>query len=248
MKRIALVLASAALVAMAAAACKGKPQVETPQTTPTPSITAAARTTPTPTPKPATPKPTPVQTTPTPTPTPTGQPAAAGSKPVVIMKTSMGTMEIELDKERAPVTVANFLSYVNDGHFDGTIFHRVISTFMIQGGGFTTDYKQKATKPPIKLEAGNGLSNVRGTIAMARTGNPNSATCQFFINVVDNRGGLDPGPRGPGYTVFGKVISGMDVADKIRAVPTGTKRFANGQDMQNVPVENVVIESVTVRQ
>ena len=253
------VFALAALGLLATTACR-KPPSETTADAPAPTPTIAAQptpapksatpaATPAPSPQPEAPKPTPVATpAPTPQPTPAGQAAASAGNPVVVMKTNMGTLEIELDPERAPLAVKNFLGYVADGHYSGTIFHRVISGFMIQGGGFTADLQQKPTKPPIKLEAGNGLSNVRGTIAMARTGDPDSATCQFFINVVDNSRGLDPGPQGPGYTVFGKVISGLDVADKIRAVPTGVKPFASGQMMRDVPVENVVIESVTLKQ
>jgi peptidyl-prolyl cis-trans isomerase A (cyclophilin A) len=156
--------------------------------------------------------------------------------PVVVITTSAGDITVELDPVRAPTTVKNFLEYVDSGHFDGTIFHRVISGFMIQGGGFTPDLRQKQTKPPIKLEAGNGLSNLRGTIAMARTNDPNSATSQFFINHKDNKQ-LDT--YGGGYAVFGKVTEGIDVVDKIAAVPKATK---NGMD--DVPVETVTITSI----
>jgi cyclophilin family peptidyl-prolyl cis-trans isomerase len=162
--------------------------------------------------------------------------------PVVVMTTSLGRMEIELYPDKAPETVKNFLRYVDEGFYDGTIFHRVISNFMIQGGGFTPDFKQKETHEPIKNEAGNGLKNVRGTIAMARTMVVDSATAQFFINVVDNPflDHKDNTPRGYGYAVFGKVISGMDVADKIRNVKTG----ARGPFPKDVPLETVLIESV----
>jgi len=168
------------------------------------------------------------------------QTTAADKNPVVIMETSMGTIKIELDQERAPITVKNFLSYVDDKFFDGTIFHRVMSNFMIQGGGFEPGMKQKETKDPIKNEAANGLSNKRGTIAMARTREPHSATAQFYINVVDNPP-LDKANAGDGfgYCVFGKVTDGMDVVDKIREVRTGSR---GGHE--NVPVEDVIIKSV----
>jgi cyclophilin family peptidyl-prolyl cis-trans isomerase len=183
-----------------------------------------------------------------------GAAAPGGPNPVVVMDTSMGPIKIELLQDKAPITVKNFLAYVDDKHFDGTIFHRVMGDFMIQGGGFGTDYKEKPSKDPIKNEASNGLSNKRGTIAMARTNDPNSATAQFFINVVDNGFRLDPGPRvGAGYCVFGKVLDGMDVADKIKAVKTGVKQLtmldkSSGQFItqpsENVPNEEVVIKSV----
>ena len=161
--------------------------------------------------------------------------------PRVKLSTSMGDIVVELAPEKAPKTVQNFLQYVKDKHYDGTIFHRVIDGFMIQGGGFTADLAQKPTREPIPLEASNGLKNDSYTIAMARTGNPNSATSQFFINVKNNDGLNAPSPDGYGYAVFGKVVSGKDVVDKIRAVPTGNK---NG--MQNVPVVPVVIQSATL--
>jgi len=170
--------------------------------------------------------------------------AKEGDNPVVLMKTSMGDIVIELDAAKAPVTTANFLAYVKDKAYDGTIFHRVIDGFMIQGGGFDKDMKQKPTKAPIKNEAGNGLKNTTGTIAMARTSDPNSATAQFFINVKDNTA-LDyrnDTPSGIGYAVFGKVTKGMDVVEKIKAVPTSNK---GGHG--DVPVTPVVIESVTVQ-
>ena len=169
--------------------------------------------------------------------------AAEGGNPVVLMKTSMGTIKIELDQEKAPVSTANFLAYVNDKFYDGTIFHRVIPAFMIQGGGFDKDMNQKKTKAPIKNEAGNGLKNLNGTIAMARTSDPNSATAQFFINTANN-GFLDhtsPSPQGWGYAVFGKVVSGMDVVMKIAKVQTG-----NSGMHQNVPREPVIVESATL--
>lgn len=152
----------------------------------------------------------------------------------VVMETSLGSMTIELDDAKAPLTVANFLSYVDEGFYNGTIFHRVISNFMIQGGGFEPGMKQKKTKGTIKNESPNGLSNKRGSIAMARLPDPDTATAQFFINVVDN-GGLD----GARYCVFGKVVEGLDVVDKIKVTSTGSK--AGHQD---VPVKDVVITEV----
>jgi len=161
--------------------------------------------------------------------------------PKVQMKTSLGSIVLELDEGKAPKTVANFLQYVREKHYDGTIFHRVMDGFMIQGGGFDADMRQKTTRAPIALEASNGLKNDRGTIAMARTANPHSATSQFFINVLDNAGLNAPKPDGHGYAVFGRVVEGMDVVDKIRAVPTG-----NRAGHQNVPTQNVLIESASV--
>jgi peptidyl-prolyl cis-trans isomerase A (cyclophilin A) len=167
--------------------------------------------------------------------------AGEGKNPVVLMSTSLGDIKIELNQEKAPVTVKNFLAYANSKFYDGTIFHRVIPGFMIQGGGFDKDMKQKPTNAPIKNEAGNGLKNDTGTIAMARTGDPNSATAQFFINVVDNDNLNRPKPDGFGYAVFGKVIEGMDVVHKIEHVSTTSKGM-----YQNVPAEPVIIKSVTV--
>jgi len=160
----------------------------------------------------------------------------------VRLDTSMGEIVIELDAAKAPKTVANFLEYVKAGHYDGTIFHRVIPNFMIQGGGFDPDLKQKPTRAPISLESKNGLTNVRGSVAMARTSVPDSATAQFFINLKDNAF-LDAAntPDGSGYAVFGKVVSGMDVVDKIWAVPTGNKG-----PYQNVPVTPVLIRKASV--
>jgi peptidyl-prolyl cis-trans isomerase A (cyclophilin A) len=164
---------------------------------------------------------------------------AAAEAPRVQFKTSMGNITVELDPKAAPISVANFLRYVDDKHYDGTIFHRVISGFMIQGGGFMPSMREKDTRAPIKLESGNGLSNVRGTIAMARTNVPDSATAQFFINVVDNlRLDKAQAADGNGYAVFGRVIEGMETVDKIRAVQTTTRGF-----YQNVPETPVVIES-----
>ncbi len=161
----------------------------------------------------------------------------------VRMETNKGVITLELDGENAPETVANFVDYAKAGFYDGTIFHRVIPGFMIQGGGFTTDMKQKAARAPIKNEAGNGLKNTTGTIAMARTSDPHSATAQFFINVKDN-GFLDhtaPTPQGWGYCVFGKVTDGMDVVRAIEHVQTG-----NRSGFQDVPLTEVVINKVTV--
>lgn len=159
-----------------------------------------------------------------------------GGNPVVIIKTTKGDIKVELDREKAPISTDNFLAYVEDGYYDGTIFHRVINNFMIQGGGFMADGQQKPTKAPVKNEADNGLKNKRGTIAMARTGVVDSATSQFFINTVDNDF-LNHGKRDFGYAVFGKVVDGMDVVDAIAVVPTGPG---------DVPDDQIVIESVTV--
>ena len=158
----------------------------------------------------------------------------------VKLSTSAGDIVVELDPAKAPKSVANFVQYVKAGHYTNTVFHRVIDGFMIQGGGMTADLAEKPTRAPIPLEAGNGLSNLRGTLAMARTGVPDSATAQFFINVVDN-------PRldtaGGGYAVFGKVVEGMDVVDKIRMVPVGNKG-----PYQNVPVTPVTIKQATLQE
>jgi cyclophilin family peptidyl-prolyl cis-trans isomerase len=165
----------------------------------------------------------------------------AAGNPVVVMKTNMGDVEIELFQDKAPVTVANFLSYVNKGFYNGTIFHRVMGNFMIQGGGFTPGMKEKKTSSPIKNEANNGLKNLAGTVAMARTADVNSATSQFFINVLNNPS-LDyksSTSDGFGYCVFGKVIKGMDVVGKIRSVQTGTVGY-----FDDVPVKDVVIISI----
>ena len=171
--------------------------------------------------------------------------AVKGSEPIketktmILMKTTKGDIKLELDKEKAPKTVANFLKYVESGHYSNTIFHRVINNFMIQGGGMTANMAQKKAPHTVDNEASNGLKNTRGTIAMARTSDPHSAGAQFFINVVDN-GFLDfksPTPQGWGYCVFGKVVEGMDVVDAIKVVPT-----ASG----DVPKETITITSVTV--
>ena len=165
--------------------------------------------------------------------------ATAGFTQTVEMKTSMGAITLELDAAKAPKTVENFMQYVKDGHYNGTVFHRVISGFMIQGGGFEPGMKQKATRAPIPLESRNGLKNDVGTIAMARTQVPDSATAQFFINVADNAMLNAPQPDGHGYAVFGRVVKGMEVVEKIKSVPTGTAGMH-----QNVPSTPVVIESV----
>ena len=167
--------------------------------------------------------------------------AQTAAAPRVKLATSAGDIVVELDAAKAPKSVENFLQYVKDKHYDGTVFHRVIDGFMIQGGGFTADLQQKPTRAPIPLEASNGLKNDKYTIAMARTGNPNSATSQFFINVKNNDSLNAPNPDGYGYTVFGKVVAGTDVVDKIRAVATGNKG-----GMQNVPLEAVTIKSATL--
>lgn len=166
---------------------------------------------------------------------------ARAANPVVVMETSLGTIKIELYEDKAPGTVKNFLAYTNDKFYDGTVFHRVIDGFMIQGGGMEPGLKQKQTKAPIKNESANGLSNMRGTIAMARTSDPDSATAQFFINVKDNKN-LDKSPGNAGYCVFGRVIEGMDVVDKIKNVKTTSK-----DRYQDVPETDVVIKSVTVQ-
>jgi peptidyl-prolyl cis-trans isomerase A (cyclophilin A)/peptidyl-prolyl cis-trans isomerase B (cyclophilin B) len=178
------------------------------------------------------PAPAPQAATPTPAPPPAG--------PVVSLVTSLGEIRIALRPDKAPTTVGNFLKYVKAGHYTGTVFHRVMPNFMIQGGGMDASLKEKPTRAPIRNEAKNGLRNTRGAIAMARTNDPNSATSQFFINVRDNHA-LDFGIQGAGYAVFGEVIQEMDVVDRIVAVPTGSK---GGH--QNVPVTPVVIKSARV--
>lgn len=163
------------------------------------------------------------------TPTPTEE-----KNPMVTIRTSKGSIKVELYEKAAPITVKNFLQYVDSQHYNATIFHRVIEGFMIQGGGFTKDFVQKPTRAPIKNEAANGLKNDRGTLAMARTSDPNSATSQFFINVVNNEGLNRPSPDG--YCVFGKVVEGMDVVDQIKSVATGRRG-----PYENVPTEPVEI-------
>lgn len=160
---------------------------------------------------------------------------------MIKMTTNLGTITLELDHDKAPASAANFEQYVKDGFYDGTIFHRVISNFMIQGGGMNPGMAEKETREPIQNEANNGLGNERGTIAMARTMDPHSASSQFFINVQDNAFLNYPGQDGWGYCVFGRVVDGMDVVDQIRQVETGNSGFH-----QDVPVEDVVIESVVI--
>jgi cyclophilin family peptidyl-prolyl cis-trans isomerase len=171
-------------------------------------------------------------------PAPTPQPKPAPSGPVVVLETSQGTIRIALYRTQAPLSVDNFLKYVRARHYDGTIFHRVIPGFMVQGGGFTPDMKEKPTRPPVRNEAKNGLRNSRGTVAMARTGDPDSATSQFFVNVRDNHR-LDFGIGGAGYAVFGEVVEGMEVVDKIVAVPTTTK----ANDFKDVPIIPILIKT-----
>jgi peptidyl-prolyl cis-trans isomerase A (cyclophilin A) len=169
--------------------------------------------------------------------------SAAEKNPVVLMETSMGNVKIELFAKEAPISVQNFLGYVKKGFYKGTIFHRVIPGFMAQGGGLTAELQPKpGDMPPIKNEADNGLTNDRGTLAMARTGDPNSATSQFFINVVNNDRLNRPNPDGFGYAVFGKVIEGMDVVDKMMAAPQKQKNRV----FQNVPVTPIVIKDVKI--
>ena len=177
------------------------------------------------------------------TPAPAAPLQPAPGNPVVVIETSAGTITAELFKDRAPVSVENFLQYVRDGHYAGTLWHRVVAGYVIQGGGFTADMVEKATRPPIQNEATNGLSNRRGTLAMARTRLARSATSQFYIN-VSNNAALDHRGFSPddfGYAVFGRVLEGMDVVDKIAAVKTGTTR----EGMDDVPVTPVLIKGVT---
>jgi peptidyl-prolyl cis-trans isomerase B (cyclophilin B) len=163
----------------------------------------------------------------------------------VTMDTSMGVIKLELDHDKAPLTVDNFVEYARSGFYDNTIFHRVIAGFMIQGGGFDTSMKQKPTRAPVRNEADNGLQNAAGTIAMARTNDPNSATAQFFINVADNQflNHKSPTPQGWGYAVFGRVTEGMDTVTQIEKVRTGMK-----SGMQDVPVSEVVIRKVSIEE
>jgi cyclophilin family peptidyl-prolyl cis-trans isomerase len=170
-------------------------------------------------------------------------PSTFAADPRVEFRTNRGTIVIELYPDKAPKTVANFLQYVKDGHYNGTVFHRVIDGFMIQGGGFDKDMRQKPTRPPVANEAANGLKNDVGTLAMARTPDPHSASAQFFINLKNNDflNFREPTPQGYGYTVFGKVVSGMDVVQKVAKVPTG-----NAGPHQNVPQDPVIIESATI--
>ena len=170
--------------------------------------------------------------------------AQAKEKPRVELDTTLGKIVIELEEDKAPISVKNFLQYVDDKFYDGTIFHRVIDGFMIQGGGFTADLQRKETRPPIKNEASNGLKNKRGTLAMARTSHPDSATAQFFVNVIDNVGLDRPKPDGHGYAVFGQVVSGMDVIDKLRVAKTGPKG-PFGRDCPQTTVEIKTARRVT---
>lgn len=232
---LALAAALCSLVILAGCGGATKGTVETtaaPETTVAPDTTAAPQTTAA------------RDSTAGTTGTTNGDSTMSGTTTVSI-KTSMGDITAELDAAKAPLTVANFLSYVKDGSYAGTIFHRVMPGFMVQGGGFTPDMQQKPTHAPVKNEADNGLKNLRGTLAMARTNVVDSATSQFFMNVVDNAF-LDfksTTAQGYGYAVFGKVTAGMDVVDAIVAVPTTTK----GQN-ENVPVTPVLIESITVKE
>ena len=172
-----------------------------------------------------------------------GASSGSAANPQVLIKTSAGDITVELDPNKAPGTVKNFLSYVDEGFYAGTQFHRVIKDFMIQGGGYTADFTEKPTHPPIQNEAENGVKNERGTIAMARTGYPHSATAQFFINQADNAflNHQAKTPKRWGYTVFGHVVNGMDVVDKIAAMPTG----AGAKGLTDVPTTPVLIESIT---
>lgn len=169
---------------------------------------------------------------------------AFAANPQVEIKTNLGVIVVELFADKAPKSVDNFLQYVKSGFFKDTIFHRVIPGFMAQGGGFTRGFEQKPTRDPIEIESANGVKNDRGTVAMARTGNPNSATAQFFINVVDNEflNYTAPTPRGYGYAVFGKVVKGMDTVDKMMTVPTGR----GGPFPTDVPKKEIVIEEVNL--
>ena len=169
-------------------------------------------------------------------------PALSQTAPKVKFQTSLGDFVVEVYPDKAPKTVENFLQYVKDKHYDGTVFHRVIANFMIQGGGFSVDLNQKATRAAIPLETNNGLKNDTGTIAMARTNNPNSATAQFFINTVDNANLNAPQPDGYGYAVFGKIVSGMDVISKIKSSPTGS----GGPFRSDVPQTSIIINSATL--
>jgi peptidyl-prolyl cis-trans isomerase A (cyclophilin A) len=167
--------------------------------------------------------------------------AQSTQEPRVQLETSLGNIVLELNSGRAPQTVDNFLRYVREGHYNGTIFHRVINGFMIQGGGFDANMRQKPVREPIRLESQNGLRNLTGTVAMARTSDPHSATAQFFINVVDNSGLDFPNPDGHGYAVFGKVVDGMEVVNRIRSVTVGRQGFH-----QNVPREPIIIQKAVL--
>jgi peptidyl-prolyl cis-trans isomerase B (cyclophilin B) len=166
---------------------------------------------------------------------------------LILLATTFGNITLELDAAKAPQSVDNFVQYVNEGHYDGTVFHRVIDGFMVQGGGFTPDMVQKKTRAPVRNEADNGLSNRRGTVAMARTSDPHSATAQFFINTVDNRflDHTSPTPQGWGYTVFGRVVGGMDVVDRIGKARTG-ERHVQGYPVPDIPLTPIVITKARV--
>jgi peptidyl-prolyl cis-trans isomerase A (cyclophilin A) len=179
---------------------------------------------------------------PAPAPAAVTAPAAPASAVVVTLETTQGPIVLELDAAAAPRTVANFVQYVKDGYYDGTIFHRVISTFMIQGGGYTKDLSRKTPRAPIPSESRNGLHNVRGTLAMARTSDPDSASAQFFINVVDNPNLDYPNPDGHGYTVFGKVLEGMETVDRIRALAVKSQ----GMEFGHLPLQVPVIEKAKI--
>lgn len=228
MKNITLLISTSFVLA----ACQNEAPPPPPPP-PAPAVAPKSPPPPSPAPKPAPPAPVPAASA--------ASPKASGANPIATITTSKGVITVELDIQKAPQTVQNFITYAKEGFYDGTIFHRVIKTFMIQGGGFTPDMHEKqTTHPPVKNESSNGLPNNRGTIAMARMADPDSATSQFFINVVDNMA-LNYPVRG-GYTVFGKVTSGMDVVDQIKDVPTH-----NAGMMGDIPNEPVIIESVRVK-
>jgi cyclophilin family peptidyl-prolyl cis-trans isomerase len=169
------------------------------------------------------------------------QPADRGAAPIVVLQTSQGDIVLQLDREHAPLSVTNFLRYTCEGHYDGTVFHRVIPGFMIQGGGYDASLNDRPRHAPIKLESGNGLSNLRGTVAMARLHAPDTADSEFFINLVDNPK-LDLSPsRGPGYAVFGRVVTGMETVDRIAALPTAEVN----EDFADVPVDTVLIRKAS---
>ncbi len=168
-------------------------------------------------------------------------PAAAAGPVRVKFTTTLGAFTVELDSTRAPLSVANFVQYVRDHHYDGTIFHRVIGNFVVQAGGYTADGMEKPTRPPVANESGNGLSNRRGTVAMARTDDPHGATAQFYVNLVDNLA-LDPGPTRWGYAVIGRVVEGMDVIDRVASVATGSR----GPFPDDTPLQPIVIQSAEV--
>ena len=235
-QKLIAVLTLALLAACGGSQVPAASAAAAPAATATPEATTPAAATEATTPAPA-------GQTNTESPTPTESLTMSETNPKILLETSEGNITLELDAVKAPKTVANFVAYVKSGHYDGTVFHRVIKGFMIQGGGYDqADYSQKSTQAPVENEGGNGLKNLRGTIAMARTNDPHSATAQFFINHADNDF-LNAGARGQwGYAVFGKVTEGMDVVDKIGNAPTGrTPPF--GQDM---PVTKIIITKASV--